>query len=135
MSRNVSVFDDCNLSNVKIYLNSILYLYDDLNPDFGRKKYVVFNMYAHFRKTLWIQLFRNTAQCAHLSRKILLWSLIARDKMNPSRTSLWMYAEFDCKENMPVKTTAYCLIIPDRVLSVVQCSLQDYVNCKNYLEF
>ena len=36
MSRDVSVFDDCNLSNVKIYLNSEFYPYD-LNLDFGKK--------------------------------------------------------------------------------------------------
>ena len=45
MSRDVSVFDDCNLCNVKIYLNSEFYLYD-LNLDFGKKRYaVLFDIY------------------------------------------------------------------------------------------
>jgi len=54
MSRDVSVFDDCNLSNVKVYLNSEFYSpYDDLNLNFGKKKYaVLFDMYARFRKAL-----------------------------------------------------------------------------------
>ncbi|XP_071642932.1 uncharacterized protein [Temnothorax longispinosus] len=34
MSQNVSVFDDCNLTNVKLYLNSEFYPYDDMNLDF-----------------------------------------------------------------------------------------------------
>ncbi|KYN18358.1 hypothetical protein ALC57_09333 [Trachymyrmex cornetzi] len=51
MSQDVSVFDDCNLSNVKVYLNSDFYPYGDLNLDFGKKGYaVLFDMYARFRK-------------------------------------------------------------------------------------
>jgi len=50
MSRDVNVFNYCNLSNVKLY-NSTFYLYYDLNLDFGKKRYaVLFNMYARFRK-------------------------------------------------------------------------------------
>jgi len=51
MSRDVSVFDDCNLTNVKLYLNSEFYPYDDLNVDFGKNRYaILFDMYARFRK-------------------------------------------------------------------------------------
>ncbi|KYN11455.1 hypothetical protein ALC57_16390 [Trachymyrmex cornetzi] len=51
MSQDVIVFDDCNLSNVKVYLNSDFYPYGDLNVDFGKKRYaVLFDMYARFRK-------------------------------------------------------------------------------------
>jgi len=46
MSRDISVFDDCNLSN-KLYLSSAFYPYDDLNLDFGKKKYaVLFDMFS-----------------------------------------------------------------------------------------
>jgi len=41
------VFDACNLSNVKFYLNSDFYSYDDLNLDFEKKRYtILFDMYA-----------------------------------------------------------------------------------------
>jgi len=36
MPQDVSVFDACNLSNVKLYLNSF-YPYDDLNLDFAKR--------------------------------------------------------------------------------------------------
>ena len=49
MSRDGSVFDDCNLSNMKLYLNSAFYPYNDLNQNFGKKRYaVLFDMYARF---------------------------------------------------------------------------------------
>jgi len=68
MSQDIRVFDNCNLSNMKVYLNLefyfIFYPYDDLNLDFGKKIYVVlFDMYAHFHKALWNQL-RNAVQRA-----------------------------------------------------------------------
>jgi len=51
MSRDVSVFDDCNLTNGKQYLNSEFYSYDDLNVDFGKNRYaILFDMYARFDK-------------------------------------------------------------------------------------
>ena len=38
MSEDVSRFDDCKLTNAKLYLNSECYPYDDLNLDFDKKK-------------------------------------------------------------------------------------------------
>jgi len=73
-----------------MYLNSAFYPYDDLNLDFGKKRYVLFDMYARFRRTYYgINCFETLLNCrSHLSRKDLLWSLIARDKTNPSRVPL-----------------------------------------------
>jgi len=48
--------NDCNLTNVKLYLNSEFYSYDDLNVHlakiyFGKNRYVIlFDMYARFHK-------------------------------------------------------------------------------------
>jgi len=51
MSQDVSVFDDCNLNNVKLYLNSAFYPYDDLNLNFDKKRYaVLFDMYTRFHR-------------------------------------------------------------------------------------
>jgi len=53
MTRDVSVFDYCNLINVKLYLNSEFYPYDDLNVDFGKNGYaILFDTYARFRKLI-----------------------------------------------------------------------------------
>ncbi|XP_077259736.1 uncharacterized protein LOC143896062 [Temnothorax americanus] len=38
MSADTSRFDDCKLTNVKLYLNSEVYPYDDLNLDFGKHR-------------------------------------------------------------------------------------------------
>ncbi|XP_018316254.1 uncharacterized protein [Mycetomoellerius zeteki] len=119
MSRNDSLFDDCNLSNVKLYLNSEFYPYDDLNLDFGKKRYaVLFDMYTRFRKAYY------GIDCFETLLKVLSFiekgpfAVIDCSRQNESVNSATVDVciEFDCKENVPVNTTAYCLIIHDRVI-------------------
>ena len=87
MSRDVSVFDDCNLSNVKVYLNSEFFSYDDLNLDFGKKRYtILFDMYARFHKAYYG--INRYSTCSRLSKKDFLQSLIAHDKTNLLRVPL-----------------------------------------------
>ncbi|RLU18528.1 hypothetical protein DMN91_008885 [Ooceraea biroi] len=51
MSQDVTIFDDCKLTNVKLYLNSERYPYDDLNLNFERNKYaILYDMYSRFRR-------------------------------------------------------------------------------------
>ncbi|XP_070522412.1 uncharacterized protein [Cardiocondyla obscurior] len=52
MSRSSAVFDACELTNVKFYLNSECYPYDDLNLDFSKNRYaILYDMFARFRKS------------------------------------------------------------------------------------
>ncbi|XP_070171362.1 uncharacterized protein [Polyergus mexicanus] len=52
LSEEPSLFDDCKLTNVKLYLNSDFYPYDDMNLDFDKHKVaVLYDMYSKFRKT------------------------------------------------------------------------------------
>lgn len=47
---DASVFDHCKLANVKLYLNSEFYPYDDTNVDIdGGKIAIFYDMYAKFR--------------------------------------------------------------------------------------
>jgi len=51
MSQDANTFDYSLLNNLKLYLNSEFYPYDDLNLDFDKNIYaVLFDMYARFRK-------------------------------------------------------------------------------------
>ncbi|XP_070159665.1 uncharacterized protein [Polyergus mexicanus] len=83
MSENTSRFDDCKLINVKLYLNSECYPYDDMNLDFDKNSWsILYDTYQRF--------------CKNATVDVRL--------------------EFECKENVPPNTTAYCLIIHDRVI-------------------
>ncbi|KYN15058.1 hypothetical protein ALC57_12721 [Trachymyrmex cornetzi] len=118
MSQNGSVFDDCNLSNVKLYLNSTFYPYDDLNLDFGKKRYVVlFDIYSRFRRAYYeIDCFETLLNVLSFTRGGPFVVIdCSRQNESVKSATVDVRIEFDCKENVPANTTAYCLIIHDRV--------------------
>ncbi|RLU15209.1 hypothetical protein DMN91_012203, partial [Ooceraea biroi] len=51
-TKDASLFDECDLSNVKLFLNSEFYSYDDMHLDFTKNRYaVLYDMYTRFRRT------------------------------------------------------------------------------------
>ncbi|XP_070158983.1 uncharacterized protein [Polyergus mexicanus] len=52
VSKDITTFDDYKLINVKLYLNSEFFPYDNLNLDFDKNRFaLLFDMYSHFRKS------------------------------------------------------------------------------------
>ncbi|KAL6268017.1 hypothetical protein P5V15_001097 [Pogonomyrmex californicus] len=52
MAEDTSRFDDCNLTNVKLYLNSECYPYDDMNFDYDKNRWsMLYKTYARFCKS------------------------------------------------------------------------------------
>ncbi|XP_070169358.1 uncharacterized protein [Polyergus mexicanus] len=119
LSEEPSLFDDCKLTNVKLYLNSDFYPYDDMNLDFDKHKVaVLYDMYSKFRKTYYGC--DNDEALLNLNKFLTHRPLVVIDcsRQNESIKSATVDVriEFDCKENIPSNTTAYCLIIHDRVV-------------------
>ncbi|XP_011882259.1 PREDICTED: uncharacterized protein LOC105569952 [Vollenhovia emeryi] len=119
MSQNVSQFSHCKLSNVKLYLNSECYPYDDMNLDFDKNKWSsLYAAYSRSRKGY----FGNEVLMPGLTTNNFLeqgpFVIIDCSRQNESVKSATVDVrlEFECKENVPVNTTAYCLIIHDRVV-------------------
>ena len=55
MTARKTYFDICKLTNVKLYLNSEFYLYDDLNLDFGKHRAaILYDMYVRFRTSYYL---------------------------------------------------------------------------------
>ncbi|XP_070159584.1 uncharacterized protein [Polyergus mexicanus] len=51
MSEDTSRFDDCKLTNMKLYLNSECYPYDDMNLDFDKNRWsILYDTYQRFCK-------------------------------------------------------------------------------------
>ena len=112
-----SIFDPNNLTNIRLYLNSEMYPYDDLNLDFDKYKYaLLYDMYAKFGQSYYghgepllnaIEFFQYAPIAA-----------IDCSRQNESLKSATVDVriDFECKENVPANTTAYCLIIHDRIV-------------------
>ncbi|XP_050449700.1 uncharacterized protein LOC126850602 [Cataglyphis hispanica] len=51
MSEDINRFDDCKLNNVKLYVNSECYPYDDMNLDFDKnRRSILYDTYQRFCK-------------------------------------------------------------------------------------
>ncbi|XP_011647396.1 uncharacterized protein LOC105433685 [Pogonomyrmex barbatus] len=120
-SEDVSKFDVCKLTNVKLYLNSEFYPYDDMNLHFKRNKFaVLYDMYLKFRKAYYgcetCELFMTVTR--FLQYGPLVVTDCSRQNESIKSATVDVRVEFECKENVPANTTAYCLIIHDRVIII-----------------
>lgn len=120
LEKDASQFDHCNISNVKVYLNSKCYPYDDLNVDFERNRFaILYYMYNNFQNSYYpgryptepllsLKNFKEKApliviDCSKQSESI---------KSGPVDVRL----EFDASKAFPAETTAFCLIIHDNLV-------------------
>ncbi|XP_011859240.1 PREDICTED: uncharacterized protein LOC105556749 [Vollenhovia emeryi] len=119
MSENASKFSRCKLSNVKLYLNSECYPYDDMNLDFEKEKYSsLYDTYLRFRKSY----------CGNddLAPGLTVYKFLeygpfviidcSRQNESVKSATVDVRLEFEGKENVSNNTTAYCLIIHDRIV-------------------
>ncbi|RLU18819.1 hypothetical protein DMN91_009176 [Ooceraea biroi] len=121
LHKDASLFDECDLSNVKLFLNSEFYSYDDMHLDFTKNRYaVLYDMYTRFRRTYYA-LDRDDDGAMLTMRKFLHcgpFVVIDCSRQNEAVKSATVDVriEFDCRRNVPPETTASCLILHDRVV-------------------
>jgi hypothetical protein len=118
-TKDISNFDHCNLTDIKVHLNSETYPYEDLNTNFHVNKIAtLYNMYCNFQKSYYHQ--QNLPLLSYDEFKTNNGPLIVIDcshqddslKSGPVDVKL----EFKTSENVPEKTSALCLLIHDRIV-------------------
>lgn len=112
-----SLFNHCQLTNVKLFLNSECFPYENLNVNFTKNQYaMLYEMYTQFQNVYynkpsnpflsWVK-FKDAPMivinCSKQSEKIKSGAVDIR-------------LEFETNENFPAQTTAYCLILHDRLV-------------------
>ncbi|XP_036145603.1 uncharacterized protein LOC118646564 [Monomorium pharaonis] len=119
VSEDPSRFDHCKLTNVKLYLNSECYPYDDMNLDFDKNKWaILYDMYARFCKGYYgyEYLEPNLTTSPFLLNGPFVIIDCSRQNESIKSATVDVRIEFECKENVSMNTTAYCLIIHDCVI-------------------
>lgn len=116
--KDLSKFDHCNMTNMKLFLNSECYPYDNLNLNYVKNQYsILYDMYRKFQQSYYNSTstplfsyadFKSTAplivvDCSRQNESI---------KSAPIDISL----EFEFNEAIPAGTSAYCVIIHDRII-------------------
>ena len=115
---NASRFDHCNISNVKLFLNSQYYPYGNLNLDVTRNQYaLLYDMYANFQSSYYG---KESEPKLSKSQYLTYMPLIVIDcsKQNETLKSapVDVRLEFEARDNLPAGTSAYCLILHDRII-------------------
>ncbi|XP_036143347.1 uncharacterized protein LOC118645748 [Monomorium pharaonis] len=119
MLEDASRFNDCKLTNVKLYLNSECYPYDDMNLDFDKNRWsILYDMYTRFCKDYYgyDNLEPNLSVANFRQKGPFVIIDCSRQNKSIKSATVDVRIEFDCKENVPASTTAYCLIIHDRIV-------------------
>ena len=117
-SANASLSDHCNLREVKLFLNSQYYLYGNLNIDIDRNQFaILYDMFANFQQWYYGKNPEPLLTKANFINSVPL-IVIDCSRQNDSLKNAPVddRLEFESKEIFPDNTSAYCLILHDRVV-------------------
>lgn len=118
LNADSSKFDYCKITNVKLYLNSETYPYDNLNVNFDNNQYeILYHMYANFQKSYLNRdcdpLF-DRKQFKESAPLVVIDCSKQVDGVKASQVDVRL--EIETSDSFPANTVAYALIIHDRVI-------------------
>lgn len=122
VSANSSTFDHCNISDVKLYMNSEYYPYDNYNSDFPNGNYQeLYNALLQIQASY----YKGQQGIDHNSL-ILTYDLFGQhpifafDCTSSDESMIGgtvdIRLEINARENIPANTAAYCLIVHDNLV-------------------
>lgn len=118
-----SRYDHCNLSDLKVYLNSECYPYENLNVNFANNQYaVLYDMYCRFQETFYHDRASNTAVPLltyeeYSANAPIIVIDCSRQNETLKKSIVDIRIEFQTRENIAADTAAYCLIIHDNLVT------------------
>lgn len=122
ITANKSKFDHCDLSNLKVYLNSECYPYENLNINFDNNQFaMLYDMYARFQEAFYHD---RPAHCAApmltleefrtMAPMVVVDCSYQNETLKKSIVDIRI--EIQTRKNIPANTTAYCLIVHDNII-------------------
>lgn len=116
INRNMTQFDHCNLRNVKVFLNSTYFPYENLNLNFNNNNYsLLYDQYAKFHQSyygrqpnplLGFEQFKSIAPLFVIDCSRQVDNLKAGGSVD-------VRIELESDTDIPDQTSAYCLILND----------------------
>ena len=121
-NKDGSTFDHCGLSDLKVHLNSESYPYGDLNIRFDQDQYaLLYDMFMNFQNVYYEQKNRHHSQTAvtkadfkTISPLFVINCTHQNEVIKSGPVDIRL--EFKTHENIPAQTTAYCLLLHDRLV-------------------
>lgn len=119
LDKDMSQFDGCGLTNFRTYLNTERFPYDNLNVNFTNNHYAtLYDMYSKFQS-----IYYNKQDEPLLSPKEfrdkapLIVINCSHQKDSLQANSVAFRIEFETAQNVAPNTTAFCLVLHDRVFT------------------
>ncbi|XP_050505168.1 uncharacterized protein LOC126883568 [Diabrotica virgifera virgifera] len=119
IKEDASHFDHCNITNLKLFLNSEMYPYDNLNLNFDKKQYAIaYEMYAQFQQSYYYKVGDPCLSLEQFGSFAPIFVIdCSRQNESVKSGSVDMRIEIETNKNIPVNTAAYCIIIHDRIVN------------------
>lgn len=122
IAANASEFDRCNISDVKVHLNSECYPYENMNIDFTRNNIAhLFQMYCKFQESYYHDQSKNPAfpyyTLVQFSESPLFVFDCSRQEDSLKHSTVDVRIQIEARANIPANTAAYCLIIHDNIVN------------------
>lgn len=120
-TRDASKFDHCKLTDVKVHLNSESYPYDDLNLRFDKDQYaLLYDMYIKFQQSYYGRQFQPLLSREKFASDAAIAVIDCSRQNEVIKTGpVDIRLEFKTSENAPANTTAYCLLLHDRIVKYI----------------
>jgi hypothetical protein len=122
LRKDASKFDHCHLKNIKLYLNSQSYPYENLNLDYRHNQYALaYDMYARFQQSYY---YNKKMICEPLFKPAKFKTdapLLVIDCSYQNETfkngTVDARIEFETLADMPANTSAFCLVLYEQFVS------------------
>ena len=115
---NSAQFDHCNISNVKLFLNSQYYPYGNMNLNINNNQFMLlYEMFANFQASYYGRGNQPIVGPQDFKDRIpLIVFDCSKQNENLKSAPVDVRLEFEAIKNFPSKTSAFCLIIHDRII-------------------
>lgn len=116
------VFDHCNITNIRLYLNNVRYPYDDLNLRFTEGDYAeVYRLLgriqsSYYNGTQQLNALVSTGKILDGGTTVYPFDCSRSDDGVNGNGMVDVRIEMESSKNIPNNTTAYCLIIHDNMI-------------------
>lgn len=118
---NKSVFDHCEIRDIKVYLNSICYPYENMNIDFEKNQYaILYEMYTRFQESFYHDRMYSRPLLTFTEYKSIAPLIVidcSRQNETIKKSVIDIRIEMQTKTNLTQTTTMYCMIIHENIIS------------------
>lgn len=117
-SRDASHFDHCHLRDVRVFLNSMYFPYENINTDFGEDRYsLLYQQYSNFHHSYYGRRCEPLLTVKDFKAKVPLFVVdCCRQNETLKSGPVDVRVEIETSAQFPDQTTAFCLILNDCIV-------------------